>query len=403
MEIIYQPYIDPAFECLIERIYPPWYVYELHQLWKLCSLILVVQFWFVNLRGEISKEARVCLRREVTLELKDLALEMTSKDRPGLMSEISAVLVELGCNITAAMVWTHSARAAGIFYMEDGLKGGPITDPIILVHVQEQLGNVIEAHHKDGEKRSGKLTTPAGGHTHTERQLHQLMYATNDYQSCRGCDGGGNSARKKGCDQTHVNIESCKEKGYWVVNVRSQDRPKLLFDTVCALTNLQYVVFHAVVSSRGTMADQEYFVQHKDGSTLNTESERHKLTLCLVAAIERRIPHGLRLDLCAKNRMGLLSDITRVLREYAVGSIYVTDAPEHDISPSTVELVIKEIGESVIAVHKSQKWALEGSSSRTSQKVANRREEEERPRISLGSLVWSHPERLSSSFGPLRS
>lgn len=28
MEIIYQPYFDPEFEYLIERIYPPWYVYE---------------------------------------------------------------------------------------------------------------------------------------------------------------------------------------------------------------------------------------------------------------------------------------------------------------------------------------------------------------------------------------
>ncbi|KAM0975921.1 hypothetical protein ACFX2I_018768 [Malus domestica] len=331
---------------------------------------------------------------------------MTSKDRPGLMSEISAVLVELGCNITAAMVWTHSARAAGIFYMEDGLKGGPSTDPIRLAHVQEQLGNVIEAHHMNGEKRGVKLTTPAGGHTLTERRLHQLMYATDDYESCRGCDGGGNSAHKKGCDRTHVNIESCKEKGYWVVNVRSRDRPKLLFDTVSALTDLQYVVFHAVVSSRGTMADQEYFVRHKDGSTLNTGSERHKLTLCLVAAIERRIPQGLRLDLCAKNRMGLLSDVTRVLREYGLSISRISLGIRGYISPSTVKLVTKEIGDSVIAVHKSQKWALEGSLSRTSQKVANRREEEEeeeRPRFSLGSLVWSHLERLSSSFGPVGS
>ncbi|KAM3014617.1 hypothetical protein FF2_027297 [Malus domestica] len=476
MEIIYQPYIDPEFEYLIERIYPPWVCID-NDSYTDCTLVKVdsankhgillemVQVltdldllisksyissdggWFMDVfhvtdqlgnkitdeslilyiqqalcarRGEISKQARVCLRREVTPELKDLALEMTSKDRPGLMSEISAVLVELGCHITAAMAWTHSARAAGIFYIEDGLKGGPITDPVRLAHVEEQLENVIEAHHEEGEKRSVKLTTPAGGHTHTERRLHQLMYADDDYESCRGCDGGGSSAHKRGCDRTHVNIESCKEKGYWVVNVSCRDRPKLLFDTVCALTDLQYVVFHAVVSSRGTMADQEYFVRHKDGYTLNTESERHKLTLCLIAAIERRISQGLRLDLCAKNRMGLFSDITRVLREYglsisrfslgihgekAVGSIYVTDASGHDISPSTVEMVTKEIGESVIAVHKSQKWALQGSSSRTSQKAAKRREEEEeeRPRFSLGGLVWSHLERLSSSFGPIRS
>ncbi|BBH05879.1 ACT domain repeat 1 [Prunus dulcis] len=329
------------------------------------SLILYIQQALCASRGGISKEARLP-GRNVTPGLKDLALEMTSKDRPGLVSEISAVLVELGCNITTAVAWTHGTRAASIFYVEDGLEGGPITD---------QFGWPISAH-------------------------------------------------KKGCDRTHVNIESCKEKGYWIVNVRSRDRPKLLFDTVCALTDLQYVVFHAVVASRGTLADQEYFVRHKDGYTSNTESERHKLTLCLVAAIERRISQGLRLDLCAKNRMGLLSDITRVFRENglsmsrieigtrgerAVGSIYVTDASGDEVNPNAVELVTKEIGESIIAVHKSHKWAPQASSSsRTSHKIHNRRieeeeEEEDRPRFSLGSLVWSHLERLSSSFGAIKS
>ena len=33
-------------------------------------------------------------------------------------------LVELGCNITAAMTWTHNSRTTNIFYVEGGLKGG---------------------------------------------------------------------------------------------------------------------------------------------------------------------------------------------------------------------------------------------------------------------------------------
>ena len=36
---------------------------------------------------------------------------------------------------------------------------------------------------------------------------------------------------------------------------------------------------------------QEYFIRQKDGCTLDTESERHMLTQCLVAAIERRVSH----------------------------------------------------------------------------------------------------------------
>lgn len=36
---------------------------------------------------------------------------------------------------------------------------------------------------------------------------------------------------------------------------------------------------------------QEYFIRHKYGCPLDTEIERRKLTLCLIAAIERRISH----------------------------------------------------------------------------------------------------------------
>lgn len=109
--------------------------------------------------------------------------------------------------------------------------------------------------------------------------------------------------------------------------------------------------------------------------------------------------------------MGLLSEITRVFRESglsisrievstredrAVGSIYVTDASGHDVNPKTVELAIKEIGGSIIAIHKSPSW---GSSPSASPRVAHTRVEDG-PRFSLGSLLWSQLERFSSSFGP---
>ncbi|POO00674.1 ACT domain containing protein [Trema orientale] len=471
INVIYEPYIDPEYEFLIERIYPPRVCIDndtcedctlikvdsankhgilLEMVQVLTDLDLVISKsyissdggWFMDVfhvtdqlgnkltdeslihyiqeaicstrkgKGNFPSEVNTSLGREVRPGQKDTALEMTGTDRPGLISEISAVLVELGCNVTATVAWTHNARAACIVYVENGPGGGPIKDPIRLAQVQDQLQNVVKAHHGKGEKRSSvRLTTPGVGRTHTERRLHQLMYADGDYERCRGCDGGG--AHKKGCDRTHVNIERCEEKGYWVVNVRSRDRPKLLFDTLCALTDLGYVVFHAVVASKGTMADQEYFIRHKSGCCLNAESERHKLTLCLIAAIERRISLGLRLDLCSRNRMGLLSDITRVFRENglsisrievatqsdrAVGSIYVTDAWGHDVNPDTVELAIKEIGGSIIAIHKSSSW---GTSPSISPRTDDSRVEEV-PRFSLGSLLWSQLERFSSSFGPIR-
>ncbi|KAJ0039857.1 hypothetical protein Pint_27857 [Pistacia integerrima] len=485
MEIIpYKPYIDPEFESLIERIYPPRVCIDndaypdctlvkvdsankhgilLEMVQVLTDLDLVISKsyissdggWFMDVscglvcfdcmalsvprdrparqqnnlmkllfftfsrRGGIAKEVQTHLKRDVRprhVSAENTALEVTGTDRPGLMSEISAVLHELGCHVPAAVAWTHNTRSACIFYIEDGLDSGPITDPDRLAHLEEQLEIVVAAHHREGEKRSARLTTPVVGRTHTERRLHQLMYADKDYEQCQGCEN--RVGHWKGCIRTHVFIEGCKEKGYSVVNVRSLDRPKLLFDTVCVLTDLQYVVFHAAVSSKGSFADQEYFIRHKDGCTLDKESERKKLTQCLIAAVERRVSHGLRLDISTKNRMGLLSDITRVFRENglsvsrseigtngdrATGSFYVTDASGNEVDAPTIELVRQEIGGSVLVVNKSSSWSSKASFPDLNRAGGGNSKLENRARLSLGSLLWSHLGRISSNLGPLRS
>ncbi|GAV57736.1 ACT domain-containing protein [Cephalotus follicularis] len=474
MEIIYQPYIDPEYESLIERIHPPRVCIDndscqdctlvkvdsankhgilLEMVQVLTDLDLVISRsyissdggWLMDVfhvtdqlgnkltdeslmryiqqalcasRGEgISKELKSSLKREVRprhVSTEHTALEITGTDHPGMMSEISAVLFELGCHVTAAVAWVHNNRVACIIHVEDVSKG-PITDLKRTAHVEQQIQIVLEAHHGEGEKKSVRLTAPAIGRTHTERRLHQLMYADKDYERCHGCNGS--CGQWKGCSKIHVSIESCTEKGYSVVNMRSRDRPKLLFDTLCVLTDMHYVVFHAAVSSKGNVANQEYFIRHNNGCTLDTESERRKLTQCLIAAIERRVSHGLRLDVFTQNRMGLLSDVTRVLRENglsitrveigtngdrAIGSFYVTDASGHDVNPNTVELVRKEIGASVLVVSdKSPGSTSQASSSNISRTSSG--DVEDGPRFSLGSLFWSQLERLSSNFGPIRS
>jgi UTP:GlnB (protein PII) uridylyltransferase len=64
-------------------------------------------------------------------------------------------------------------------------------------------------------------------------------------------DEGALQGDAAGADGTAVTVEHCEEKAYSVVNVRCRDRPKLLFDIVCTLTDMQYVVFHAAVTSDG--------------------------------------------------------------------------------------------------------------------------------------------------------
>ena len=55
-----------------------------------------------------------------------------------------------------------------------------------------------------------------------------------------------------------VKVDRCEEKGYSVVSVKCKDRAKLMFDIVCTLTDMQYVVFHAAISSDGPYASQVF-------------------------------------------------------------------------------------------------------------------------------------------------
>ena len=123
---------------------------------------------------------------------------------------------------------------------------------------------------------------------------------------------------------------------------------------------------------------------------------------------------GLRLDIRIKNRLGLLSDITRVFRENGLsirmaeigvqgeranGSFYVTDFSGRDVNPSTIELIRKEIGGTIMAVNKSSVPPSLAASPNRDRSMATSRVEN-RPRFSLGSL-WSQIERFSSNFGPV--
>lgn len=214
----------------------------------------------------VKAEVQTSIGRDVRpwhVSTDQTAIEITGRDRPGLMSEITAALAELECNISAAVAWTHNTRVACILYVEDGPSRIPVTDPCRLSRIQSQIENVVRAHHCEGERRSVSLAVPTPSLTHTERRLHQLMAADIDHEMLfPGSDGVkywcGSSSNHY--EETKVTIENCNEKGYSTVTVSSRDRPKLLFDTVCALTDMQYVVFHAAVSSHSSTAIQVIFM-----------------------------------------------------------------------------------------------------------------------------------------------
>jgi len=301
-------------------------------------------------------------------------IEMSGTDRPGLFSELSAALADLHCNIVEAHAWSHNDRLACVAYISDQSTHTPIEDPNRLASIEDHLTTVLRAtitptpttnQPNQQEAKTADFLGGEGAVTNVERRLHQLMLSVRDFEgppsrtvSLPTTPSDSESDEEAGM-KTTVKIESCDEKGYSIVNINCKDRPRLMFDTVCTLTDMQYVIFHASIYSDGGYAFQEYFIRHLDGCAMSTECEKERVIKCLEAAIERRVCEGVRLELCADNRVGLLSDITRVLRENgltvvradvetqggkAINAFYVRDMSGNKVDMEFIESMKKEMG-----------------------------------------------------------
>ncbi|XP_051116625.1 ACT domain-containing protein ACR4-like [Andrographis paniculata] len=283
------------------------------------------------------------------------AIELSGTDRPGLLSEIFAILTDLKCNVVSAEVWTHNSRMAAVVYITDEATGLMIEDPDRLTNIKSLLLFVL----KGNREWRGANTAVSVGSTHMQRRLHQIMYADRDYDD----QNPGSDATER--TKPFVTVENFVEKGYTVVNLRCPDRPKLLFDTVCTITDMQYVISHGTISAEGPEAHQEYYMRHIDGCPISSEAERQRVIHCLEAAIKRRTSEGIRLELFGDDRVGLLSDVTRIFREYglsvtraevttkgkhAVNVFYVVDASGGPVRRETIEVVRKQMGMTALVV-----------------------------------------------------
>ncbi|GAA0165414.1 hypothetical protein LIER_20821 [Lithospermum erythrorhizon] len=284
------------------------------------------------------------------------AIELIGRDRPGLLSEIFAALSDLHFNVAAAEVWTHNRRIACVLYVNDDATSNAVHDPAQLSAMEDQLNNILRVY-EDNEKAfcASFSVSP----THVDRRLHQMLFADKDYEgSCPETQVDYTPSIKP-----KITIDRCEDKGYSMVTVKCKDRPKLMFDIVCTLTDMHYVVFHATISSDGPCASQEYYIRHKDGCILDTEGEKEKVIKCLEAAIHRRVSEGLSLELCANDRVGLLSEVTRVLRESglsvtragvstigekAKNVFYIRDASGSPVDAAIIEELRKEIGQTMM-------------------------------------------------------
>ena len=262
------------------------------------------------------------------------------------------MLRDMGLNVVNGELWTHNSKAAAVLLVAGDFSGDV---PAKFAAVRALCNVQISS-----------------SNTHRDRRLHQLM---NSF-----------SALEEDFSGVHVSISSCPEKDYTVVNVRSKDRPKLLFDTLCALADMNYIVFHGTVLARGNaeawlvsdiilgfevkgldisglglilyVSTQEFYIRHEDGMGLRSEEEQQRAERCLAAAIGRRTAEGVVVELQTEDRVGLLSDITRVFRENglsirraeistisgrAVDLFHVSDSSGCTVDASTVDFACRQI------------------------------------------------------------
>ncbi|KAG0460501.1 hypothetical protein HPP92_020798 [Vanilla planifolia] len=267
-------------------------------------------------------------------------LELTGADRPGLLSEVFAVLADLQYSVAQAKLWTYKGRVAALIFVEEE-SGAPVEELDKIRCIKARLRNVV----------SVSLSSADPGRTEIDRRLHQMLLSDQELDHSATVSHGGDSS---------VSIQNWTERGYSIVSVQCRDRPKLLFDTVCALTDLNYVIFHGKIDTNDDLACQEFYIRRADGSLIGSESERQTLIQCLQAAIDRRASEGLRLELHAPDRRReLLAEATRTFRENglsvtmaevsrkgdtASNVFYVTDAAGRPANVKTIDAVIEKIG-----------------------------------------------------------
>ncbi|KAL5576718.1 hypothetical protein UlMin_018417 [Ulmus minor] len=260
---------------------------------------------------------------------------------------------EMYHTVTHLLSYKKSTVTPAIVHVTDHTTNYAIKDPNCLLTIKELLCNVLRG---NNDLNAAKMSISPPGVTNRDRRLHQIMFANRDYERVEIKDKSS---------RPHVIVLDYIQKDYTMITMRSKDRPKLLFNIICTLTDMQYVVFHGMVSTGRMEAFQEFYIRHVDGFPISSEAERERVTQCLEVAIERRACEGIKLQLYTDNRVGLLSDITRIFWENSLcikraeistkdrkakDTFYVTDVIGNPVNTKTIDSIRRQFGLSVLQV-----------------------------------------------------
>ncbi|KIY96854.1 hypothetical protein MNEG_11109 [Monoraphidium neglectum] len=303
--------------------------------------------------------------------------ELAGQDRKGLLADVLDLLTHNGCDVLSAAVWTSKRRVAFVVSVVEGAApvrdGGKIARlKQLLLQMMDAGGNgLVEASVVKGlihyERRLHQLMLKEEERDWA-RVKERVLAAAGILVPAAACgtDGGGDAWRSGGggggsldggqqqqkrCQVTQgpevmcvtseppeapapagcadadgiplvspkysrpqVTIQHYAHMHYWLVTVRCKDRNKLLFDSVCTLSDLNYDVYHAAVDCEGEACVQLYYIRPRFGDFFWDAVKATKLRVMLESAIQRRFPKGLKVHV-AQTHQHCLADLTRAWKE----------------------------------------------------------------------------------------
>lgn len=286
--------------------------------------------------------------------------ELGGEDKRGILMQTTNLLQRNGCDVRSLAAWTQNHRGAVAISATEG--GQPITDTLKISRLSVQLHKLLAT-----EKEAGIVNIrTVKGHVHHERRLHRILLQEVDAQwkkmqgeECRpSADEPLETSSTAGhCSPTttspRVTITDWPRLSYWRVTIRCTDRPKLFFDTLCTLADLDYDVYHATASSNEGLAFQDFYIRPRFGDVKFQQKKADHLTYMLEASIRRRFPHGLKVIIVSADTIGLLSKLTAVMYDSGIAvsrakvaasqdtntcghTFYVTDDAGEAIDPDRV-------------------------------------------------------------------
>mmetsp|Transcript_5236 Transcript_5236/g.15749 ORF Transcript_5236/g.15749 Transcript_5236/m.15749 type:complete len:589 (-) Transcript_5236:163-1929(-) len=305
--------------------------------------------WFVdvfhvtNEEGEKIRDKRTLERIENILDLNfDISpgvpsegkfggmnvIEVLLKDEPGLLSRLSEQITRCQLNIYDTLLWTHGGYAAILFTASES--GQPLSSERDQRELQSRLEEALGLWDIEDER----LRTSSFVHVncchdtlYVEKRFYRLkMKASSIVEALILEDGAGWRPGGRGGEEEVVAVTSRfdAQTRYTTFHVKCRDRPQLLFDTVCTLSDLSLDIFHATIDADGTLANLEFFVKSRSGSEIRSEKEMKYVKERLRLALNLGAPPALCIQVTGRDHKGDLHRTTRRLQEVGLDIAYCT-------------------------------------------------------------------------------